>query len=169
MEIELPKPVAWTLALAVLVMACATIGYAVSPRTTDGRPVLLLPDVRAVERYRSSVESWGREWQALAETLHVILDSEGELLATSQKAQQAFAKSVEVAQEVDAGDAPAPLIGLRDQAMITAGAFVNASLAAARWMSAPSAENKSAAESELEAAEGSLIVLEANEWIRGLK
>ncbi len=169
MEVELPKPVAWTLAWVVLVMACATIGYAVSPRTADGRPVLLSPDVRAVETYRRSVVSWVREWQALAEALRVILDSEGELLSTSQKTQQAFAKSVELSAAVDSSDTPASLVGLRDQTAATAEAFVKASLAAARWISAPSAEKRTAAETELETAERSLITLEANEWIRDSK
>ena len=47
------------LATVVTVLTLLVVlGYMVSPRTADGRPVLLLPDVRAVENYRRQAATW---------------------------------------------------------------------------------------------------------------
>lgn len=166
MELELPKPIALTAVLVAMMLACGLIGQSVSPHTPEGRPVLLSPEVRTIEMYRRAATEWARDWSALAKSLHSILAGESDLFSLSQGAQQAFIRATELAIEAEAKDSPASQIGLREQVMSTATAFANASLAIARWVSAPSVENKSAAEQALATAEQSLATLEANEWIQ---
>ena len=52
-EIIIPKW-AWIASLVVLL----GLGLFVSPRDKNNRPILLMPDVKAVEDYRRSLASW---------------------------------------------------------------------------------------------------------------
>ncbi len=167
MELELPKPIALTVALMVVVMVCAALGYRISPRTAEGRPVLLSPEVRVIETYRGAVIRWVDDWQVLAASLHIILETDSDLFTASQQAQTVFNLASELVGEAEATESPAALIGLSDQASITARAFATASLASVRWVSAPTVENKSVAENELALAEQALSVLKSSEWLRG--
>lgn len=166
MELELPRPVAAGLIFIVVLVLCGAVGYSVSPRTGEGRPILLSPDVRAIESYRRESLGWVAEWQRQADTLRAVLEDEGDLFAVSQQAQGAFIQATELASEVEAVDPPASLIGLSEQITETANAFSSASLSVARWVSAPSAENKMNAENELAVAEHLLSKLQANEWMQ---
>lgn len=165
MEIEIPRGGLWV-GLALLVIgACNFVGYLVSPRAGDGRPVLLSPDVRAVENYRRQVVGWVADWTALDEHLRAVTEPEQELLTQSRAAQAVFERAVAIARAVDGEDAPPALLGLRDQASATAAAYVDASMALNRWLSAPSPENQAAAGQTHGTANGLLMALVANEWV----
>jgi len=58
------------------------------------------------------------------------------------------------------------LLGLRELASASALAYVDAGVVVARWVSAPSAENRAAAQQALADAGRALSALEQNEWIR---
>ncbi|MBM3272490.1 hypothetical protein FJY94_04410 [Candidatus Kaiserbacteria bacterium] len=165
MDIELPRGPSVFAAVVVLLVALIGLGIAVSPRGEHGRPVLLSPNVRAVEHYRRHALRWVGDWQALRNELHRVLEEEGELLAISTRAQRGFEQTIALAQEVEATEAPASLVGLHDQAAITSQAFVVASLAVARWVSAPTGENRQRALQTLTSADETLKSLEANEWL----
>ena len=166
MEVEIrPGALLATLMVGV-VMLLPMLGFAVSPRDADGRPVLLLPDVRAVELYRRQVTSWVSYWTGVDETLNEVLNGDvAQLLALSRKAQRAFEQSAALARDVDASESPPALLGLRDLSTQVAADYVGASVAVARWLSAPSTENRVAAEEALAIAREGLASLESNEWI----
>jgi hypothetical protein len=168
MEVEVRRDVLVMVMGLMLFTLLGMIGYFVSPRNDDGRPVLLSPEVRAVEQYRRLVSGWAADWRAVDATMQGTLKTNDgdKLLSISQDAQRSFDQAVSIAQEVDATTSPASLIGLHDQATLTAQTYVSANLAVARWVSAPSAENRSAAEQALAEASDKLAALEANEWIR---
>ncbi len=168
MEIEIRRETAATMAVSLLLLVFGLIGYAASPRDDADRPVLLLPDVRAVEEYRRSVSRWAERWRALDTSLQEIVagDASSDLLAVSRKAQRTFEQTVALAREVDAAESPASLLGLRELASASALAYVDAGVAVARWVSAPSAENRAAAQQTLADAGQALAALEQNEWIR---
>ncbi len=167
MEVEVKRETVFVSVVIILMIVFGVIGYPISPRAANGRPVLLLPDVRAVEQYRRSAAAWAAGWRALDADLRAVLEGAGdaELLATSRKAQRAFERTMELANSVDATDAPPPLLGLRDQVGAVSSAYVDASVAVLRWVSAPSPENKSAAETALTNAASAMGVLGENEWI----
>jgi hypothetical protein len=166
-EVVIPRGTV-IMALFVCVAGClGGIGYAASPRDEAGRPVLLAPDVRAMERYRRTAQGCVEAWKAVDAGLEGVLAGEaGDLLAVSQQAQRAFQRSVGLAQEVDAAKAPPALLGLHELALATARRYLEASAAVARWLSAPSAENRAAAEKTLRAARNSLAALETNAWLK---
>jgi|CXWL01.1.fsa_nt_gi hypothetical protein len=168
MEVEVRRDVLLTTAVAVLLTLFGATGYVVSPRGDEGRPVLLWPDVRAVEQYRRTVTDWAAQWRELNSDLRNIVKAEEgrELLSTSRDSQHAFEQAAAMEHEAEATEAPASLIGLHDQATAAALAYVNASVAVARWVSAPSADNRAAVELAITDAEDKLASLEANEWLR---
>lgn len=166
MEIEI-RPGAFSLVLAVsAILVLTLLGHQSSPRDEAGRPVLLLPDVRAVELYRRSAVRWASEWQAIGANLEQILTEDGQqLLTRSRQAQRAFDQAVALAQEVDGTEAPSALLGLQEQAVANSNAHIEASAAIARWLSAPSDENRAAAEAALANARATLTAFTASEWI----
>lgn len=169
MEIEVRRNTLLMAAIGAVLAILGGLGYFATPHNQDGRPVLLLPDVRAVEQYRRSASEWAIALRVLDGDLRQIQTVGGtdyDLLATSQETQQAFRQVIAIARDVDRVQPPASLIGLHDQVMATALAYLDAGIALSRWVSAPSEENRLAAEQALVRANEKLAVLEANEWLR---
>lgn len=139
----MPRLLAIVATLALLALFYG-LGCVVSPRTADGRPVLLAPDVRAVEVYRRQAVEWRKAWRALDTDMQQILSASGELslLAESGRAQDDFGTAINLARAVDGTDAPPALLGLHDQVALTAQAYVDASVALNRWLSAPTPDNR---------------------------
>lgn len=166
MEVEI-RPRTFSLVLIVGAVAVLTLlGYQASPRDETGRPVLLLPDVRAVELYRRSAVRWAGEWQEIEVSLAEVLTDDGQqLLRRSREAQRAFDRAVALALQVDGTEAPSALLGLQEQAMANGDAHIQASVAVARWLSAPTDENWVAAEAALEAARTAQAAFSINEWV----
>ena len=135
MEIEIQREPFFILAASILLVLFGAVGYFASPRAKDGRPVLLMPDVKAVEDYRRAASGWSASWRELDGQMHGVMDAESnsELLVMSRAAQRAFERAVELARSVDSTETPAPLIGLRDQAVAASLAYMDASVAVARW------------------------------------
>ena len=165
MDIELPRGPSVSAGVVVLLVALIGMGVAVSPRDENGRPVLLSPNVRAVELYRRHALRWVGDWQVLSSELRRVLEEEGELLAINTRVQRGFEQAIALAHDVETSEAPASLVGLHDQATATAQAFVEASLAVARWVSAPTDEHRQKAVQALASADETLKSLEANEWL----
>jgi hypothetical protein len=166
MEVEI-RPRTFSLVLIVSTIAVLTLlGYQASPRDETGRPVLLLPDVRAVELYRRSAVRWTGQWQEIGASLAEVLTEDGQqLLPRSREAQRAFDRAVALALQVDGTEAPSALLGLHEQAMANSDAHIQASAAVARWLSAPTEENRVAAEAALEAADTAQAAFASNEWV----
>lgn len=153
-------------ALFTGLVVLGALGYYGSPHGKTGRPVLLMPDVRAVEVYRRTVVRWVHSWQILADDLNQALHADdGELLARSRTAQSAFNRAVALVEEVDATNAPAALLGLHELTVTSSAAQLEAGAAVLRWLSAPTAENHTTAEAALTQASRALKVLEESEWV----
>ncbi len=166
MEIEIRREWLWALVIVAALVVLGGIGYAVSPRDEAGRPRLLLPGVRAVETYRRQVVEWAQDWHELDGHLRALLETtDTDLLTQSQQAQSSFEQAVELARRVEQTEAPPALLGLREQAAQAATAYVDASAAINRWLSAPSGENRTAAQEIYRQASEALARLESNEWI----
>lgn len=166
MVIELRRTRVFWFAGILGVIALFAIGYVASPRTGEGRPVLLSPSVRALEKYRRALSGWTTDWDALQTQLERLTTAKGDLLTVSQAAQQAFEQALDLSRAVDATDAPASLIGPHDQAALTAQSYVDASLAVANWVSAPSVEHAATATDLLARAQQTLSDLESNAWLQ---
>lgn len=165
-EIELTRAGLWRVGALLLVGAWALVGWRASPRAEDGRPVLLLPAVRAVEAYRREAVRWSAEWQALEHDLGALLAApETDLLSLGRNAERHFERAVSLAADVDSTAAPPAMLGLEEQAARVAAAYVDAAVAVARWVSAPTDANRAAAEQTVASAGGALAELRGNAWV----
>ncbi len=170
-EIVIPTGVIRTLLAVILIAIWIPIGVFVSPRGSDGRPVLLSPDVRAVESYRRAATGWVDEWSKLDSDLQTILETtQGtDLLNISRRAQQAFDRALALSQAVEETDSPSSLLGLQAQAKSAGSAYVDATVAIARWVSAPNVEHRAEARRALENAKHMLREIQENEWMHERK
>lgn len=166
MEIEIKRGSLVGLVVVAALAGLVALGYAISPRDDAGRPRLYLPDVRAVETYRAAAVGWVGAWRGLDTALGAVLtSSKTDLLAQSRECQQAFEQAVDLAGQVDGQTAPPTLVGLRELAQAAATQYTDAAIAVNRWLSAPTADNFSAAQTRLGEARTTLASLEANQWL----
>lgn len=166
-EVEVPRLVLWVMVASVVTGLLVGIGLAVSPRTDSGRPVVLSPPVRAVALYRGQVQQWVARWIALTDDMETMLSGDAaELLALSQTAHIVFTGAIALAQEVDRAEAPAPMLGLHEQARGVSQIVVEASLAVARWVSTPTAGQRAGALALVAGARVELDRLVQNGWVR---
>ncbi|PKO21661.1 MAG: hypothetical protein CVU38_13560 [Chloroflexi bacterium HGW-Chloroflexi-1] len=116
------------------------IGGFVSPIDDQGKPVLLLPEVKAVEDYRQSAQFWITELSILdGEIAHVI---------------------------VDRTRVPPIGMGLHEQMLSTTLTYLEAARSALQWVSAPEKKNQDSATLKLEEARKMKTELEANQWLK---
>lgn len=152
--------------LLPLALILSVLGIMSSPRDAQGRPLLLLPDVKAVEEYRRSMSSATAEMQLLdGEIAALIAGQNTDLFTQSRQAQAAFEHAMRIAQEVDVQSAPPALDGLRGIAASTASAYLEAARLALRWVSLPQEENRTEAENSLAQARQQLKTLEDSKWL----
>lgn len=152
------------LGIAVLFMI---IGACVSPMDGRGMPVLLLPDVKAVEDYRRSTQAWINELTVLdGEISHIIAsEQQGDLFSLSRAAQESLQHAVDLAQEVDRTIVPPIGMGLHEQVLSTIVSYLEAARSALQWVSAPDQENLDLTVEMLEAARMLKSELELNQWL----
>ena len=152
--------------LLPLALFLTLLGALSSPRDEQGRPLLLLPDVKAVEDYRHAMSSAIAGMQLLDGEIAALLAGQNtDLFTQSRQAQSAFEHALRIAQEVDVQSAPPALDGLRGAATGTASAYLEAARLALRWVSLPQEDNRTAAENSLAQAQQQLKTLEESKWL----
>ncbi len=74
-----------------------------------------------------------------------------------------------MSQAVEETDSPSSLLGLQAQAKSAGSAYVDATVAIARWVSAPNVEHRAEARRALENAKHMLREIQENEWMHERK
>ena len=149
-----------------LAVFLAVVGAVASPRDAQGRPLLFLPDVKAVEDYRQSISSSTAGLQLLdGEIASLLAGQNFDLFTQSRQAQTTFEHALRIAQDIDVQTAPPALEGLRGAAAGTASAYLEAARLALRWVSLPQETNRTAAENGLAQARQQLKTLEESKWL----
>jgi len=153
--------------LLSLAVIFTIIGALVSPLDEQGKPVLLLPEVKAVEDYRRSAQAWISELTVLdGEIAHVIAaEQQGDLFSQSRSAQQTLQHAVELTQQVDRTRVPPIGMGLHEQFLSTTLSYLEAARSALQWVSAPEQKNQDQAIQILEDARQLKSELEKNKWL----
>jgi hypothetical protein len=152
--------------LIPLALFLTVVGALAAPRDAQGRPLLLLPDVKAVEDYRRSTSASTAGLQLLDGEIAALLAGKNpDLFTQSRQAQAAFEHALRIAQEIDVQAAPPALDGLRGAAAAAASAYLEAARLALRWVSLPQATNHTAAENGLALARQQLKTLEESKWL----
>jgi hypothetical protein len=153
------------IAILVSVVILGVIGWLSSPVNGNGRPVLLLPDVKAVEDYRRQAGDWTDRLRLLDGQLATLLaGNSGDLLGQSRAAQNIFEDCLNLVREIDFTSTPPALVGLRESLVNASLANLEASRGALRWVSMPNIENRDQVEQLIQIARQGLQELETNTW-----
>jgi hypothetical protein len=162
-EIVIPKW-AWITGIVVFLFL---LGLFTSPRDRDNHPLLLLPDVKAMEDYRRSLVSWDARFRELDGRMSRLLSDDygGDLFSQSSEGQKIQDEIVWLIQEIDRTSAPPAAIPARDLALTASSAYLDASRAMLAWVSAPTSVNLEAAQKALLEAQTLLSELEASQWM----
>lgn len=150
-----------------LALIFAVIGAIVSPTDEQGRPVLLLPEVRAIETYRQVARSWTADLADLDGEISDLLaaTARGDLLSQAQAAQRTLEHAVRLVQQIDRTPVPPVGMGLHEKLRGTAFTYLEAARSALQWVSAPVSGNREEASQYLQSARHGRQELEENSWM----
>ena len=155
----------WTLGVSLVLVT--VLGWFNSPvdRTT-GRPLLLIPEVKAVHDYQVKARSWISQFQVLdAEISGLLIESSGDLFSQSSQANQAVEAAVTQVQMIDRTQAPLSLTSLHQAFNQAALVYLETARSALVWVSTPSAEKLATAKANLEKARHQVEQLSQSEWL----
>jgi hypothetical protein len=166
---ELCLPSSWL--LLPLGLLLTLVGALASPRDAQGRPLLLLPDVKAMEDHRRAVSSNATSLHLLDGEISALLEGQSlDLFTQSRQAQAAFEHGLHLAQAVDVQAAPPALDGLRQASAQAASAYLETARLALRWVGLSEEANKSAAEDQsAQAHQGAKPCGQANGLLRNYR
>jgi hypothetical protein len=157
----------WYWITGVSLIILTVLGWLNSPidRTT-GRPLLLIPEVKAVHDYQVKARSWISQFQVLdAEISGLLIEPSGDLFSQSSQANQAVEAAVAQAHAIDSTQAPLSLTSLHQAFNQAALAYLEAARSALVWVSTPSADKLAAAKANLEKARQQVDQLSQSEWL----
>lgn len=162
---EIHIPISTLVILALLVLLA--IGGIASPRNEDGRPLLLLPDVKSVDEYRRLAREADKELRLVDGKITAILSGEvDDLFGQTRRAQEAFEQILRISEELDRQEAPPALVGLKEDLNQTAMSYLEAARLTLRWLSIPNQVNGEQAQAKLAEARTSLTELEKSQWLQ---
>ncbi len=165
------RAITWCLGAVALIAGLYSVGAWVTPRDGTGHPMVWVPSLRAAEQYRSQTLEWIDDMTDVDRRLAVILSGETgteavELYTQGREMQAIGEKASALVQQIKTTQAPVSLVGLRERAQTAANTYLEAALAAARWLSAPSEAGHQAAEETLRAARAARVALEESQWLK---
>ena len=161
--VHIPK---WAWAIPV-VLGLLILGYFASPRDRNERPILLLPDIKAVEDYRRSVSLWQAQAGELDAQITTILSGTygSDLFARSRASQKMIDDAVQLLQDIESRKAPTAAMPARSILIRMASTYLEAARAALLWTTAPTYDNLASAQAKMDDARQILGKLEASEWM----
>ena len=156
------------LILLVFVVVFAMIGGFASPLDENGKPVLLLPEVKSFEDYRRSGSGWLDQMAVLDSEISGVLSGEnsGDLFTQSRQAQQMLQRAVNLAKELDQVNVPAAAAGIHDQMYRTAMTYLDTARLTMRWIGAPEEATRQQIGVKLEQARNGRNALKENQWLK---
>ncbi|MCP4540401.1 MAG: hypothetical protein GY832_24955 [Chloroflexi bacterium] len=166
------RVLAWLLLIALLVGGLHTVGVAVTPRDDDGALMILVPSLWATQRYREQVYRWIDELAEIDDRLTTLLGQDvdaansTELYTLGQEMQLLGELAFSVEQRVTFANSPVAMVGLGEQAKVTAKAYLEAAVLTSRWLNAPSETGQQAALESLEQARSQRETLKNSRWLK---
>ena len=151
----------------LVLLSLTIIGLLVSPRDQFGKPILLLPDVKAVQEYRKSAQQWLIELDNIDGQINQLLSTEasGDLFTQSKNGQQMLQQAMDLAQEVDKIEVNSFMWGFLEQMNNVVLMYLQSARLTMQWISAPSDDLREQANNTLELARESRRILENNKWL----
>lgn len=154
----------WGSALGIVILL--VLGYLFSPRDRDSRPILLLPDVKAVEDYRVALLRWQIDARDLDMQISTVLSGRfgDDLFTTSREAQKMIDAGIRLMGNIEQQKTPTVATPARAMAVRMAAEYLEAARATLVWTTTPTDSNFNKAQGRLETARNLLSELEASEW-----
>jgi hypothetical protein len=134
--------------------------------------MILVPSLWATERYREQVRRWIGELTDIDRRLTAVLDQDvdeansTELYHQGQEMQVVGELAFSVEQHITFADSPVAMVGLGEQAKITAEAYLESAVLTSRWLNAPSETGQQDALESLEQARSQRETLENSRWLQ---
>jgi hydroxypyruvate isomerase len=153
--------------ILVLLLLFGLIGFVNTPFDSQGQPMLLLPDVKAMMQYQKIAQKWNQQFTQLDGELSQLLSnqSSGDLFTQSRNVQSIAERTISIGQEIDRTQTPATATGLHESLSQVAGAYLETARTALRWVSNPEESVRKLAITNLTVAHDLLEKLEAKTWI----
>lgn len=152
--------------LLVFALIFSAVGYFVSPQAEDGKPILLLPEVRQMETYRRSANRWIQNFRDLhSQIATVAANQQADLFSQSREAQNALQQAVRLAQEIDRTAFPPSAVSLHNDLAATSITYLEAARKMMVWVGAPQETNRSQLDIAVVTARQSYETLEKNKWL----
>lgn len=153
--------------LGLVVVVMFVIGLLISPLDKSNRPILMLPDIKAVEDYRQSISTWHSQMLSLDADIASVLSGKfgSDLFEKSREAQKIMDKAISIARDVDSQSAPTAAYPAKSLLVKSTGAYLEASRAMLQWVTTPTSDNLALAQNALQVARQTLDHLEQSEWI----
>jgi len=150
-----------------LTLLFTIIGMIVSPCDQEGKPVLLLPEVKALEDYRRSSQRWLRELSFLDGEITNMLSAtpNGDLFSQSKGAQNMLQHAFQLVQQVDRTHVPTLWMGFQDQMLSISMSYLETARSTLRWVSLPEKSNLELAIQQLADSRKLKTDLESNPWM----
>ena len=162
-EIHIPLSTLVVLAL----LALLAIGGIASPRNEDGRPLLLLPDMKSVEDYRRLAREADKQLLLVDGKITATLGGNvDDLFGQTRRAQEAFEQILRISEELDRQAAPPALVGLKEDLNQTAMSYLEVARLTLRWLSIPNQANSEQAQAKLAEARARLTEMEKSQWLQ---
>ena len=154
--------------LLCLVVLLSIVGYFASPIDRDGKPILLSPEVKAVEDYRRSAQSWLDQLHTLDGEIAGLLqtDNQGDLFTQSRQAQQMLQHAVELAKQVDQTQRLLPYLDITSRCMLQQWLISKLLGPECAGLARRSNREKMMAQAKLGQAQAARKTLENNAWMK---
>jgi hypothetical protein len=151
----------------ILTVLFTIIGGWTSPYDENGKPVLLLPEVKAFEDYRGAAKGWLIELNKLDGEISSLLSEQGQgdLFTQSRQGQQMLQHAVELTQKIDRFRPPAAAAGIHGQIYSASMAYLEIARMAMQWVSVPEKAKKDEIKAKFDQVHNSKAVLEGNQWL----
>ena len=157
----------WRWIILLVLVLLGILGWFSSPVSQEGRPTLLLPEVRKVVIYRHQAARWMKQLSVLDGQIDVLLSGNRmDPLSLSRKAQGVYADWISLFQAVDATIVPQALAGVHQRIKEVIQAYLDATQKLLAWVSDPNDLTLGTTLESLESAKQMLTALETNAWMQ---
>lgn len=159
----------WSWFFTAALLFLGILGWFSSPLSLEGRPILLLPDVKSVETYRLQALRWVKQLSVLEGQSAVLLSgNRSDPLTLSRKVQRVYLDSISLFEEVDTALVPQALAGVQQRIQECVQGQLEVTQNLLLWVSDPNDLTRAVALTSLERASAALGELKNNAWMQGM-
>ena len=167
LELEVSRSFLRNVILSAALIGFTMLGYYSSPRSEDGRPMLLTPGLARVIQYQKQAQDWmARIEEVNAELAAILEQSPADLFSQDRQISQAYGWLVALREEMDGTDAPPTLESLHSTLTGIVAGYLDAATLTAKWAGEPTEANHLNATESLQGASQQFQQVLENPWLQ---